>query len=498
VLGSVRGGGGSVKTGSDQDPSPAGAGGPWPGNGGAPPAVAAASAAGAAATTSKSDHTHAGVATVQTLTGAVTVQLRAANLAVGTSGQNVIIGGSANALADAANWLTRTAWSVDPSNSTGLASDSNTGADATHPLLTMAECAGRIYGNRYAVGSPCFVTVMSDMLAGQSAYFNTVGVGAPGGTLGMPFANAFLNIVGTPTVIYTGTGTMTAPAQTALGAAGDNHFTDAAAPAFVTANRLWKRTNGTVAYFWPVKDLTGGVWGISQPASGSNQATLAGGDSWQILQLPVVRNLQFAPTADRLQYSVALCNEASTSTQQRMSARVFWQVCQFTSTSPILLGQDLYNCCDFQARFASAPGGWSGTTIVRGGLARGTMALPNSGCLTFAASANLYTCVSAGSITTDVGTNLAEGHFAFYDTTTTMFSMVRSLGRIWINSLGGARNTGQICNIAGAGAVAVFSSTGPPAAGITTNATPYQVKATAAAGPPIVDTTVLSEIVSDV
>ncbi len=489
--------GGQGSFASASSPPAAGAPGAFPGYGGAGQDVGAA-AAGTSVLVAHEDHAHRGVVTVQTLTGAVTLQVSAAKLALATNGQTIVIGGSGNAVADAANWLTRLAWFVDPSNSTGLASDSNTGADSSHPLLTMAELSGRVWGNQYVAGSPCFTTLMSDMLAGQSAYFNVFGIGAVGGTLAMPLFNCFFNIVGSPTVIYTGTGTVASPSQVGNNAVGDNHFTDGAAPAFATANRLWKRTNGTVAYFWPLKDLTGGVWRVSQPSSGSNQATLTAGDSWQILQLPVLRNIGFPASADRSQYGIALCNEASTSLVNRMSTRISWQVCQFTSTSPVLMGTDLYNCADMQGHFASVTGGFSGETVIRGGAIRADLNLPAAGVFGLAASGNLYTSFQAARLIFDQGTQVVEANLAFYDCTSTLIDLTKSNARCFINNCGGSGNSSRIMQVRGAGAVAVVNSVAAPPGGITSDGTPYQVKAATAASPPIVDTTVLSEVVADV
>lgn len=64
--------------------SEAGAGGTFPGYGGAPPAVAAASSAGAAGTASRSDHTHAGVTSLNAEQGALTVESTGGTVAVTT------------------------------------------------------------------------------------------------------------------------------------------------------------------------------------------------------------------------------------------------------------------------------------------------------------------------------------------------------------------------------------------------------------------------------
>jgi hypothetical protein len=74
VIGSVRGGLGSVRTAQNGDTVPAGAGGPWPGFGvTAPPAVASTSSLGSSGLGAQSDHTHAGVTSVNGLQGAVTL-----------------------------------------------------------------------------------------------------------------------------------------------------------------------------------------------------------------------------------------------------------------------------------------------------------------------------------------------------------------------------------------------------------------------------------------
>ncbi len=74
MIGSVRGGLGSVRTAQNGDTIPAGAGGPWPGFGvTAPPAVAATSSLGSSGLGAQSDHTHAGVTSINGQQGALTI-----------------------------------------------------------------------------------------------------------------------------------------------------------------------------------------------------------------------------------------------------------------------------------------------------------------------------------------------------------------------------------------------------------------------------------------
>jgi len=64
--------------------SEAGAGGTFPGFGGAPPAVAAASSGGAAGTASRSDHTHAGVTSLNAEQGAIALESTGATVSITT------------------------------------------------------------------------------------------------------------------------------------------------------------------------------------------------------------------------------------------------------------------------------------------------------------------------------------------------------------------------------------------------------------------------------
>lgn len=398
-----------------------------------------------------------------------------AGVSAATVGGAVTLANSVNAIADSANWLSRVSWFCDPSNISGTASDGNTGANAGQQLLTMNEVAKRLRGARPQPGSPILIAQSSNMLAGQGAHFADIrGVGTPGGTVVNPFsANSWLMIVGIPTASYTGT--ITAPHQPgALPFNDRNTITDAAAPVFAFA--LLKRTNGTVGYTWRLKDETGGVWRTSQWMSGNAQATIAANDTYQIMTLPILRNVTFDATLDVNQNLIALIDEQSTAVVNRPNA-VRWVCCSFGATSPVLNGAQLINCGNLVNRFASSNQGGSMTEI-RGGGQIGNLTLPGGVSVSMAPGGSvLYFTLQAGAILGGGYNKLASAALAFNDLATPMIDVQDSNQDYTIQAIGGFGNTGRIIRIGGVGNRVCLSS--GQTRTMTTDATPYEVTTSA-------------------
>lgn len=187
-------------------------------------------------------------------------------------------------------WEVQATWVIDPTNSTGLASDDNTGVDATHPLLTWQECSMRLWTAE--IGQATTIAALGDQQVGDTPVFSYF-LRPGGGTMSM---------TGTPTIVYSSTVTGYVAAAFGTTAADDNEFSDTAVPGgtFTAAGALAKgvllrRTNGTVIYAPVLKDLGSTTCRIGQPqnpASTSAAVAFAIGDSYQLLRLPKMLSLR--------------------------------------------------------------------------------------------------------------------------------------------------------------------------------------------------------------
>jgi len=334
--------GGSNPTGhfGAADSPAAGAAGVWPGNGASATPVGAVSAPGGGPQTSAFDHAHQGVHSVNgqfgdvlvngvttldsvNAAGATLVGLASASLTSGALAWVVTVGAAfrlqQSALATDGitvvaaagkagyqwiridgwvnrNWTAVLSWFVDPANSSGTASDENTGASNVLPLRTWQELARRVYGAFYT--SAATYTAMSD---DPNASSTSVAIQI-GGTATVTVQGSALS--GTP--IYSGTVT-SYTAMAAGPAADDNQLNDASIPVSFTAsglladNLIAKRTNGTAAYFYIAKDLGAKTARLSNPANlaGSSILALAPGDSYSVYSLTKIPTIIFPPRGGR-------------------------------------------------------------------------------------------------------------------------------------------------------------------------------------------------------
>lgn len=308
------------------DQAGTGASGPWPGfDPSAPPAIAATSSTGAATTAARGDHTHEGVHSVNGLLGDVTVSgissvanfaalgaLASASLTEGASGYvqsakeifllvlsgaatrtNYRIAASGKAgyqwvrqLGRHAYWEVQPTWVVDPTNSSGTASDDNSGLDAAHALLTYQEMSWRLW--QAEINQTTTVTFgPGDQQTGDNPTWSYVCRG-----------QSLIVANGIPTTVYSSTVTGYVAAAFGTTAADDCEFSDAAVPggSFTAAGALGqgvfiKRTSGTVIYSAVLKDLGGTTCRVAQPynpASGTANVAFAPGDAYQLIKLPAV------------------------------------------------------------------------------------------------------------------------------------------------------------------------------------------------------------------
>lgn len=186
-------------------------------------------------------------------------------------------------------------WVIDPKNITGLASDDNSGVDATAPLLTFQEHAWRLAGAELAQNTT--TTYLSDQQPGDAPTYTFLCQAG--------IQHAFQ---GSATVLHTGTVTSYTPMTFgAITAADDAQLVDAAVAggSWTAAGALGqgvrvRRTNGVNITCWVVSDLGGTTGRTSQPfnsASVNTRPAFAPGDTYVIEQLPKVTSMRFLDLA---------------------------------------------------------------------------------------------------------------------------------------------------------------------------------------------------------
>lgn len=382
-------------------------------------------------------------------------------------------------------WQAQLTWSVDPQNSTGTASDENTGVDDAHALLTMRELQRRVAGSRYVNGEAArIVRLLSSMNATDGGYFDVLGSGTPAFSSHTPFgSDSWFTIVGVPTVVYTGT--IAAPSQTAQGGNGDNHFTDAGAPTFSTANRIWHRTTGNGGYFWPMKDQGGGTFRISLVvATFQNVRTLTAGDAWQIQGLPTLNNTSFPYRADaEAQYQIALVSENS-ATFNAFCNPCRWVCVQFALTSQ-LQGGTLNNCRDFFITFyANRPvyvssGGLLSTATAQTiwDISELAFLALNGGNFDYLSLQGIVMQPASSSQVGGTGGSETGGNLMFYDCTGPCLAPTGGGCNVNLQTIGGSGNSSDIVNVARANTAIVLLNA-PPAA-MTSAGTPINVRGSA-------------------
>jgi hypothetical protein len=383
-------------------------------------------------------------------------------------------------------------WTVDESNVSAVASDENTGIDDAHPLLTWQEFSRRTWGTQVPAGTQMVTRMLSNMITGGGPVFIR-GIGQRGGApVSVSPLNSALNVVGVPTVVYAGAGTLAAPSQALKGTVGDIHFTDGAAPAFSNATgRLWGTTAPQVSYMWPLKDLTGGVWRVGVPArnANNNARTLTAGDSWSIFQLPTAVGLvNLASLAAGLQTQIALLDIRDQGFIDLDVGAITYSACDFSGSQAAYCGPIQYrNCRNW--RYGDVQSGLQ-TIIIQGGVINtaatgGT--IPAEGRTFWASSSTVYTCFQAIQLITDHGSEVSEFQGSFYDLATPCVSCPQPESRIDVVAIGGLNNTGKIISLSGLGsnaAVATF------AAGMTSDASPFQLNAVTSTLPALIDVAV--------
>jgi hypothetical protein len=459
-------------------------GGIFPGFGGPPPAIAASSQTGSAATASHSDHTHEGVHSVNGLlgdvfingvtsadsvntTGAKLSSVAAANLTsgalawVGTVGAPFMLRQGAltvdhitveTASGKAGyqwvrvdwfnrNWVAQTTYVVDGQNTTGIASDENTGLSSASPLLTLQEVSRRLAFATIPTGVTVNVTLLSSCLTTDKVLW-TWGV-QPGAASGTGVI-----VTGTPTVIYTGSVTgFVQQVQGSTPTATDNELTDSAIPSSYTASGLvasgliYQRTNGTAAWWFPLKDLGSKTLRMSDAvnAGGNTILALAVNDTYTVSTLPKVYDQNFTTTS-RVAYSTFVFvddNSTTPATPQTVSKNdpnIVVDRSTFSTT------REIGNAHLKNVRFGAAVFFESSAGVVRFdcGAVAGVNAIVGDGC-TWGNLLNVH--FQGGSLSFN-GVGNSASTISFYDTVSD--GLIIFNGNVSIQVIKGLGNAGKL------------------------------------------------------
>lgn len=400
----------------------------------------------------------------------------AGNIVLSTETGGVVLAGSPNCPGDAPNWPTRGTWYVDPLNTTGKASNSNAGSDASAPLATMAECFARI---GEGTGQAITVNLLSDMATTDRPVCRYI-----------PNTGNTVRVIGSPTIIYTSTVTGWTSAAAAP-TTTDNQLVDAAVPSgswtaagALVSGRVIRRTNGTVVYCHPMLDLGANTLRVSTPGTGVGTFfALAPGDTYQVLQLPIVRDIQVVgpyATSQAPSVSIITCDVK----MANLTSPFFFQNCTDTvsnfGVSGCIYGNHGFNVSSNKGFLR----GIGSSTSFIGACFRGTGATlftiqgPSHGVKTvgplFFQGARLELNNDVFMLTGTAGTTPNNGLY-FYGTTDCLTALYWSFCYFFGSRLGGAGNTGQLITAARWSACAYDAV--PVVAGSSSAGTPLTVGA---------------------
>jgi hypothetical protein len=385
-------------------------------------------------------------------------------------------------------WEVQTSWTVDPA---GGSDDS-----ATTSVKSLAEVARRL---SYAeLPASVTVTLLSDTVSTD----NPVWTCRPryGAT------KVTLTLTGSPTVLYTGTVTATTALGT-LPSAGDDELTDSAIPVSFTASGylgsgiLYKRTNGTVRYWHPAKDLGSNTVRISRPLDGTGSfsaSNLATNDTYQVLQLPKVYDQHFVVDGYPASFSssvpnnfvvVSFLDDRSQGLVQQPVDGIQYICCTF-ATNKRTANSSFYNCGFYQTSTGGFQFGFgqSGEVSLTGGLMMGTGAqiyLFNFG-QTSLFNSTIPTVCQGCCLQFRGPSGVSTGGWAFYDCTAPQLILLDQAGpRVYFSTISGKNNTGKLITINAAGGKAYYAVNPPVnASSPTSDASPWKIGGTSYASIP--------------
>jgi hypothetical protein len=345
-------------------------------------------------------------------------QAAAANVRVAASGK---AGYLWERCIESPDWVLQTTWTIDPTNTTGIASDENSGIDATAPLLTYSEHARRL--STYVIRQRVITTVLGDQQAADEPVYEF------GCTDDATF-NGRMVFVGQMTAFYNGT--VTTYTGGAAGPSTDNGDTinDATLPVSATASGLlangvlMTRTNSGGRFWWAAKDLGAKTFRISRPNNGtSGEGTLANGDTYSASTIPALGKLRFT-ALHQLQSIVISQFRVTAPLAFPRPGNITWQLCWF-GTANAIYGPGIFQGCVFGANTTIR--GWSATStlVTRGGMMTRGGSLTVTGLADWVHDGRWVFQGAPASMNVSTATLVVNsGDFCIYDTTATALSVI--------------------------------------------------------------------------
>jgi hypothetical protein len=394
---------------------------------------------------------------------------------------NVRIAASGNAghlwerVVESTDWWNQVTWTIDPTNSTGLASDENSGLNSAAPLLTFSEQARRLANA--ILRANVATTVLGSQQAGDNPTYTY--------STQKQIVHTF---TGTPTVLYSSVVTSFVPLT--VGAATDDaQFGDTAVPggSFTAAGVLakgvvLKRTNGTVIYAWALKDLGTTTLRVSQPynpAATTTQPAFAVNDTYQALQLPQILSMRIADTQPtNTKFTLFDWRNASGFDLPLSTDTVYFSTLANTFNRVIILANNpcfdtgtLSLTCPLQITIVA--GAFKGTGAIRYSLLGGVFNLEGN-----------VVCLQGARLLPSTGCQLNLKQLNFYDCTSECIKTDTGSRTHFTGAISGKGNVGKV--IIASEATQVIFDVGPAGfflPGITTDPTPYQAGTAVSASP---------------
>ena len=382
-------------------------------------------------------------------------------------------------------WLAQPVWWVDPANSSGMASDFNSGETSTSPLATFAELSRRL-ANGFVTIALITINLMSDAAASDPLVLSNIQTNT----------GPFIKVIGQTTTIASGISISAARNPVV---ASNDHFeitTGSAYASWLANNYLLERTNGTPAYSWPYKDLGGGKLQISLwlDEHGSTVETISPGDSLSVFALPTfagvitnnispliavsvqqVKMIGWTTAGNRILLETV---EAPVELRRVLLSPPAFPISFVTQTLNGYIG--LNNVCAQMAAYHGIAMGWSGPGFrISGGLYIGDgtgTEIEVAECIPVViggAAANTFTLGGVLLLITHLS-SIQKLWVMVYDTTS--IAILSDLGSVLsLDQLGGERNTGALLNTQRQGVISSISGFGAWIDAATSSPSPYVV-----------------------
>lgn len=368
-------------------------------------------------------------------------------------------------------WEMQATWTIDPTNSTGLASDDNSGVDSSAPLLTYTEHCCRLANAEIAQATT--TTVLGTQQAGDNPTY-TFWV-RPG---------IIHTFQGVGTVLYTSTCTGFTAMSNGVAAIDDAQFVDSAIPggSFTAAGTLakgiiLKRTNGTLIYAYVLKDLGSTTARVSQPfnpLSSLTQPAFVNGDTYQAIQLPQISSIRFADS-----FTLGTKFDSFDWRVNSSDMPPFTNNCYFSTLANV---QGRTNQAHLNACFDTGTRSYTGIFTITCGCFKGSGTSRQSFLGNLNTEANII-CFQGASILPSVG-NWNAKQVNFFDCTAVACVQSDTSSRAhFLSVINGKGNTGKVL-YATEGTQIVWSGAATPFLnGITSDGTPYRAGSTVSASP---------------